>query len=803
MKISLSWLREFVDIPVGVEELAHRLTMAGLAVDAVDDERRAFDGIVVGYVLERVKHPNADKLSVCQVDVGGQTKEIVCGAPNVDGGQHVVVAQVGARVGDLVMERRKIRGVVSNGMICSARELGLGDDHAGIMVLDPARAIVGQPFADYRGRTDTLLELDLTPNRGDALSHLGVARDAAAIFDVPLTRPAALVAEGKTPVADLAAVEIRDPDLCPRYLARVVRNVRVGPSPQWLQERLQRVGIRPINTIVDVTNFVLMECGHPLHAFDYDRLAGHRIVVRRAAAGEKFTTLDGKERTLRDDTLLICDAERGVAVAGVMGGQNSEITDGTVNVLIESAVFKPTNIRRTSKLLGLSTDASYRFERGTDVENAVYAVNRAAQLMHELAGGEVANGVIDCYPGKSARATVTVRPSRVNALLGVDVPRAEMLAICARLGFGVADGGDAFTVTVPPWRSDVTEEVDVVEEIARIAGYDRFVPPEPHVHMRVPLAAPHGNDDRVRTIREHLVARGFHEIMTNSLIDATVAAAYPGLHVALRNPLSADMAAMRPHALPQMLAAIGANVRKGTRDQRLFELCRTHVRRDPPGAGAGVEDRFVEEECLVIALAGSTSQSWDVKGRAYDLYDVKGEVEALVGRLALDNVRLIRYNEPDPPVFSAPAMEMQRTKRHVGAFGAVAPTLRAAVDCPVPVYAAVLALDAIAAPGRTPKYEAPPRFPRVHRDLAVVAPRDVPAGELEVLIRRAAASPLLRAVDVFDVFEGGAVGAENRSIAFALEFGADDRTLRDEEIAAVMDAVIGALTGTGRFSIRA
>lgn len=801
MKISLHWLKELVDFPCTTAELAHRLTMAGLEVEAIDDEAARFEKIVVGFVKTRIKHPNADTLSVCGVDVGGESlQEIVCGAPNVDAGQKVAVALVGAKIGDFTIEKRKLRGIVSNGMICSERELGLGESHQGIMVLDD-RAAVGQSFAEYYG-TDVTFDLAITPNRADALSHIGVARDVAALFGTQLKRPAVHVTEGTTPVSSLATVEIADAQRCPRYVARVIRNVKIGPSPAWLVQRLARVGLRSINNVVDATNYVLMECGHPLHAFDYDKLAGHKIVVRTAIEGETFVTLDDKSRTLRAGTLLICDGERGVAIAGVMGGANAEITDATTNVLIESAYFDPSSIRNTSKYLGLSTDASYRFERGTDIDNAVYAADRATEMIRELAGGDVAAGRIDAYPAPMEPQEIAVRPARVNEVLGATIATSEMIQICGHLGFAPQPTrDDMFAITVPTWRPDMHEEIDVVEDIARIAGYHRFMPDTPHVTMRVPVGGGTSAHDATADIRAFLMANGFTEIVTNSLVDETTAKKYANDFVRLANPLSNELAIVRPHPLPQALATVALNMRHGTSDIRLFELSHSYHIVDP--GAASVEERYTGTEWLTIVMAGKTAGAWDAKPRALDFYDMKGAVVRLFAQAALDNYRLIAYNSGENQVLTAQSASITLAGRTVGHFGQVLPAVLRTHDIDGDVYVAMIEAAPLKARGKQARYVAPPRFPWVVRDLALVAPEEKPAEEIEAAIKKAANSPLLRGLKLFDVFAGPALGAGNRSLAYSLTFGADDRTLRDEEIDAVVKRIVNELQQRHHLSIRA
>ncbi|MHB8764342.1 MAG: phenylalanine--tRNA ligase subunit beta, partial [Deferrisomatales bacterium] len=473
MRVSLNWLRQYVDVSLSPDELAHRLTMAGLEVSNVERIGEGIGDVVVGQILERGPHPNADRLSLCRVTDGAETYDIVCGATNMTAGDRVALARVGARLpGGLKIQRAKIRGQASFGMMCSERELGLSEEHGGILILPPEVAL-GQPVAEVLGFPDAVLEVEITPNRADCLSVVGVAREVAALTGAALRVPEPRVVEAGAPVAGQTSIEILAPDLCHRYAARVIRGVRLGPSPEWMRRRLLSAGVRSINNVVDVTNYVLLELGHPLHAFDLRRLAGERIVVRRADEGSRFTTLDGQERLLDGESLVICDSERPVALAGIMGGLNSEVQEDTVDLLLESAWFLPGNIRRTSRRLGLRSEASYRFERGADVEGLIRALDRSAELVVELAGGAVASGIWDAYPTPRAPRRVRVRHARVASILGIDVPPDEAVGLLESLGIPVAERRPTeFEVLVPAFRVDVEREIDLIEEIVRIRGYD-------------------------------------------------------------------------------------------------------------------------------------------------------------------------------------------------------------------------------------------------------------------------------------------------------------------------------------------
>ena len=866
MYISANWLSEYVEHGLPADALADLLTMSGLEVEGVERAGPSFDGVVVGRVVDVRPHPDADRLRVCDVDLGGvgaggpqtgraadgETVQIVCGAPNVAPGQRVPVATVGtvldlpARDGSgtapVTIKKGKIRGQVSNGMICAEDELGLGTDHDGILVLD-ADAVVGQPFADYldaRGRGgDAVLDVNVTPNRPDATSHVGVARDVAALLGAPLRRPAGLrsappvLAVGGA-VDELVSVEIEVPDDCPRFVGMVVEGVAVGESPDWLKERLVSVGLRPISNVVDVTNFVMLETGQPLHAYDLDRLAGGRVRVVAAEGGETFTTLDGVERTLPAGAVMVADGEGYVGVAGVMGGQDSEVTDATTRVFIEGAMWEPGQIRRTAKALGLQTDASYRFERGADPTAQPAAVARAAALVAETGGGAVVEGLVDENPRPYEPRTVTLRPARVARVLGVEVPVEDIRRLLEAIGFGVEAGEtslDAFAeaaayegaeaaargaaatglrVTVPPFRPDVEREADVIEEVARLWGYDRLPTP---ATTPVPLV-PAGDTPGARLLdrgRRRLAALGFRELYTNSLVPRPTAEAFAdeawtgtaAPPVETLNPISQEMAALRPSLLPGLLAVASYNQARGAGPLRLMEAGRVYRKgTDADGAAGGAVEGYGEHTALVLGMSGAAAQaSWDGPAREVDVYDLKGVVLDLLADLGVADVA--ETPRPAPDALTAYALVLEAGGRRLGVLGRVADAVAEAADLQAPLFAAELDWDAVATlASRTAvvAYEPISRHPVVERDLAVVVPEGQPAGPLLDTIRRAG-RPLLQDVRVFDLYRGEGVTDGHKSVAFALRFGAD-RTLRDEEVDGRVRRVVKSLEAEHGASLR-
>ncbi len=621
MKVSINWLKDYINLDgISVEEIVDKITNAGLEVDEIIDGNKIYENFVVGHVLESGKHPNADKLSVCKVSDGNETFNVVCGAPNVAAGQKVAFAKVGAVIpsAGFKIKKAKIRGEESQGMICAEDELGISDDHEGIMVLDESLE-PGIPLAEALGFNDITLEIAITPNRADALSHIGIARDLAALFKRNVKYPEIELNESEKAIEDIAAVEIENTVDCPRYLAKVVEGVTVKESPEWLKKKLTSIGLRPINNIVDVTNYVLHEVGQPLHGFDLDKLAGNKIVVKSAGDIKKFTTLDSKERELLSTDLMICDAEKPVAVAGVMGGENSEVTDDTKNVLIESAYFRPSAIRKTAKHLGLQTDASYRFERGCNPDIVKFAAERAAQLIAELAGGTVAKGVIDVYPNEIKKKEISLRYKRVHKILGFEITNEEIKETFPKLGFNiVAETEEAFTVEVPLFRPDIEREIDLIEEVIRIYGFDK-IPDVPKIE--VALEAKTDEYSFADKTRETLVGFGFNEIITNSLWNKEIAEKF-GNAIGVMNPQNVEMSHTRPSLLPGALSTIARNIKVKENNLRLFEIGRVFRKKSEV---IKTFDDFEETEELLIVLSGNASgKTWYSSERKFDFFDVKG-----------------------------------------------------------------------------------------------------------------------------------------------------------------------------------
>ncbi|HKL88020.1 MAG TPA: phenylalanine--tRNA ligase subunit beta [Salinibacter sp.] len=829
MDISYRWLNRYVDHDWTPDELAEELTMAGLEVETVAPIGQYLDGVVVGHIQNVREHPNADKLVLCDVDLGnGEPVQIACGAPNVAAGQKAPVAPVGTTLNlpdpddpetrvEIDIEARALRGEDSHGMICSEDELGLSDDHSGIMVLDDD-ATVGQPLVDYLAAhdvtpDDAVFDIDLTPNRPDAASHIGVARDVAALANSALQRPAVETPEPGGTVANEVTVNIQDEEGCPRYVAMLVKNVDVQQSPLWLRRRLAAIGLQPRNHVVDVTNFVLHECGQPLHAFDRAEIADDTIRVRRTDGETDFTTLDDEERTLPDDTLLICDAERPVAVAGVMGGANSEVSADTTDVLIESAYFDPSSIRKTAKALDVQTDSSYRFERGVDRTGQVWAAARAAELIAELGDGTIVPGMVDEHPNPPADRTVDLRPDRLRSVLGMDIATDEAARLLDTIGFEVEEHEEALHCTVPTWRPDVDIEEDLIEEVARLHGYDQIPEPE---RVPVPSRAPgrRPEESLERKAREGLQGRGFREIYTNSMLridraerfNVPPAGSEKGDIVETKNPISEEMAALRPRLLPGALDVMQHNRNHGQEALRVFEV--GHVYRRATEGEDTIVPGYAEHPALLIAMSGPHAPTgWDTDPRDADLFDLKGTVETLLDDLRVPDVsftpRDTGPSENGQPPITLHQIDVAAGETPLGTLARVQDEVAADFDLETPVFVAEFNWDTLvdqAAAGLHRTYEPVSRHPVVDRDLAVLVHADQPVGPMQNTIRETGA-PLLRRVDVFDVYEGEGIDDNAKSVAFTLRFGAD-RTLTDEEVDEQIEAIVDALDAAHNATLR-
>jgi phenylalanyl-tRNA synthetase beta chain len=809
MKISYRWLKEFVETDLAPREIADRLVNAGIEVSSVTPVVEGLSGVVIAEIqaLERDvgASPAGHRNTLCRVAVPGRSFSVVCGARNATPGLRTAFAPPGATLpGGITVTARPIRHVTSEGLLCSEKDLGLGDDHGGILTL-PADAPLGADLGAYLGLDDWILEIEITPNRPDALSVVGVAREISALTGAPFRFTPAAVKESDQEASSLAAVEIQAPDLCPRFAARVITGLTVRPSPPWLAQRLRAVGLRPINNLVDVTNYVMWELGQPLHAFDHDRIAQHTIVVRRARAGERLTTLDGQQRVLDPAMALVCDPERALGIGGVMGGGDSEVTDRTTAVLLEAAYWDPGSIRRTSRALGLTTDAAYRFERGGDIEGLGAALNRAAQLMADLGGGAVARGTLDVYPAPRPRPRIRLRLSRVERLIGVCPPREDAVRLLEALGFDVDAAGDDLQVVVPSFRRDIFQEDDLVEEIIRIWGYDNIPLALDEGRKLAPVTRPPGLG-LARTISRQLSAAGLFECISYAFVDpdrlARMGWQDPAALIALQNPLSRERSVLRPSLLPGLLEVLATNASRQIVDARIFEVGHVFMpRRDEDG------DRPAHEELWVgLALTGLRQpRAWYAPRERVDVYDAKGMAEQALAAAGAPEAEVLSWPGGAEPRYlerGRGARLVVAGQQQVGVFGELAQPVREAFDLPAPVFVAELSLSALLRlPPWLPHHEPLPRYPAVQRDLALVVPDDVTAGEVESAIR-ALRLPLLTRIVLFDVYAGDQVGPGRRSLAWSLTFQAPDRTLRDSEVNELHARIVTELGTRFRAEVR-
>ena len=805
MRFSVEWLEEYVESGLSPEELSERLTELGVEVDRLFSLGEPVSGLAAGVVTAVSAHPGADRLSLCQVDAGGASPvQVVCGAPNVRVGLTAPFAPAGAVLsGGLAIRAAKIRGEMSRGMLCSEKELGISEEAGGLMEL-PDGVAPGTALSELLGLGDSILDVDAAVNRPDCMNVFGLAREISAKERVPLRRPEGVVTESAVPVSERCSVEIEDPDLCPRYAARVIEGVQIGPSPLWMQRRLRSAGMRPINNVVDATNYVLMELGHPLHAFDLSTLSGRRIVVRRARAGERLTTLDKEERTLSPENLVIADAERAVAAAGVMGGFETEVTDGAADILLESAYFDPVSVRLTSKALGLQTEASKRFERGADPLAAVWALDRAAALILETAGGRACAGVVDCHPKPPSPKRARLRPSRLNGLLGAEIPPAEIRGILERLGFEVSEalddtGAAALEASVPTYRPDIAREADLIEEAARVWGYDR-------IPATLPVgdpSAPKRNAGRELRLRagELLRRAGLSEAMNmvwdspDSFDDLGLSEDDPRRRTAeVENPVNEERSVMRTTLLPSLMRNAVWNHRHQVESARLYELQRVFWE-----AEEAPEERWTAGG----VLWGDGPKRWDGSQRPLDFFDVKGAVESLLDGLGVSDWSLERSVHPSfHPGRSA---RLLAGGVPVGDFGEAHPDVTGRYKLPGRAYLFELDLEPLFAAARLERRLEPvPSRPGSFRDLTVELDASVSAGEAQRVLE-AAAPEAVRSARLISLYDGEGVAAGKKRLTFALHCQLADRTLTSGEVDAAEERVVSALRselGAERFDVR-
>lgn len=789
MKVSLNWLRDYVDIQMDVKKLVHLLTMAGLEVESATPVGHEFEKVVVAEIESIQRHPNADRLSLVRVKTSTEKFPIVCGATNIREGQKVPLALVGAKLPNGIQIRRsKIRGEVSEGMLCSEIELGLGEDASGIMILDPDTPL-GVNLGEALGLSDTVLDLSITPNRPDCLCVIGIAREIAALTGEPLRYPNLTLTDGGDEIEQRTSVTLYDADLCPRYVARLIEGVTIGPSPHWMRSRLEKVGIRPINNVVDVTNYVMMEYGQPLHAFDFELLEEGRIVVRRARRGETFVTLDGVERVLDEEMLVICDGVKPVAIAGVMGGLNSEIRTQTRSVLLESAYFLPRNNRQTSKKLGLETEASYRFGRGIDHGGCLKAANRAAALIQQLSGGRIIEGALDVYPQPIHPARISLSLPNVNRILGMEIPAQKVTTYLKRLEMEVQEEGGGKWVVIPPtFRSDLEREIDLIEELARLEGYEK-------IPVTLPSGPPssEGLDQGLvleQRAKDILLQHGYYEVITYSF---TSPSSLDGLNLPpddprreflpLLNPLSQETSVLRTSLIPGLIEVARHNLSHQNRNLKLFELKKVYLQEK--GEKLPREVKYLAG----LAMGMSHEPHWASSVREIDFYDLKGCLEDLFVSLQIRGISFQRA-EGVPYLHPGKASTILLMGEAIGVVGEIHPETLTYYDLPLKAYLFEIDFDRmVKGVGEKKRFQPLPKFPSVFRDLSLVVEEDLEVGEVEQAIR-SLEEPFIGEIKLFDLYRGAPIPQGKKSISYRIRYQASDRTLTDEEVNRAHEKVI-------------
>ena len=809
MLASLKWIKEYVSSADTPEVLADKLTRAGIPVEYITDLGAGIEKVVTGKVTAITHHPDADKLWVCSIDVGSEeVLQILTGAQNVKEGAIVPVAVVGSVLpGGMKLKKAKMRGLYSYGMLCSAAELGidqkvlLPEEREGILLL-PADTAIGKDIKEILGLDDLVFDFDLTANRGDCFNMLGLAREVAAINGVEVKMPSLIVHEnGADDVKELISVKSIIPELCPRFAVRVLKNINIGPSPLWLQNRLRACGIRPINNVVDVTNFVMLELGQPMHAYDYDKVEGQTLIVRTATAGEKLTTLDGQVRSLKDTMIVIADAKKVVGVGGVMGGLETEVTTDTKNVILEAATFDGVSVRRTSRALGLRSEASGRFERGVDTARTWDALNRAAYLLELIASAQTVSGIVEDYPLAYKERTITICPEKIAQRIGIAITKEEMIELLDKLSFKVQEQDTNLMLTIPTWRPDVTCAADISEEIARLHGLDNIQSKMPKVGIT--KGAQHASDDVQDTIKDYLVATGLNEVINYTFINATafdkIALTQDDERrnvIEIMNPITDEFKVMRTTLIPGILNTVSYNLARQSGRVAIFEVGRVYVPTELP-----LQNFPAEKNIMSIALTGKRNElSWNESREEFDFYDIKGLVTGLLDTLKIYDYSLQSANQPY--LHPGKSCEIIYNNKVIGTFGEVHPVVQSAYDFNQAVYVLELELEALTAPALLiPQYKHLPKFPGMTRDLAVVVPRDVTMQDLEKVIKENA-GPLLQNITVFDIYTGKQIGEGHKSMAFNLTLQAQDRTLTDNEADLIIKKVVNAIQETFAAKLR-
>ena len=789
MLISLNWLKQYIDLDgIEINEMENALTMIGQEVEKIDIVGGNLDKVVVAHLEEVKKHPNADSLTLCKVNNGKEILQIVCGATNHKTGDKVALAQVGARLKeDFTIKKGKIRGEESNGMLCSEDELGIGSDKDGIIIL-PEDAPVGVPFKDYLGINDTVFELEITPNRPDCLSHIGIARELSAYYGKELKYPETEIkSEISEKTSDNVKVSIEDSNLSRRYVTRILKNVTVKESPKWLKERIESVGLRSINNIVDVSNFILMEMNHPNHVFDLDKIEGNEIKVKSAVKGDKLVTLDEQERELEDGDIVICDSKKILALGGVMGGLDSEVTDNTKNILLEVAQFNPQNVRKTSRRLTLSSDSSYRFERGIDVEDSIKVINRLANLIQEVAGGEILNGYVDVYPVPHENKVAELNFERLNRFVGKVIPREKVIEILRNLEIDVKDNGETLTLTAPSYRGDLELEQDYFEEVIRMYGFDNIENILPRVDINKNSTLDTTKlTDRVKTI---CASVGLKEVINYSFIpkDALQKLKFTGVSedklIDISNPITEDFVTMRPTLLYSLIKNAKDNMNRNVSNIRFFEVSRTFEK---------AEELAKEDIKVGIILAGENDKTlWNPKPVHYDFYDLKGIVEEIFSKLKFQSFSIKRSVQTEfHPGRSA---DVFVGKEYIGSFGEIHPDVLENFGLnKKTVLVAEFNIELIKKYINKPfVYQGIVKYPAVPRDLALVMNENILVGDVLKTIEKI--DKKVEKVELFDIYQGIGVEPGKKSVAISILLRDDSKTLEEKEINDIIDKILAKM----------
>lgn len=786
MLISLNWLKQYIDLDgIEINEMENALTMIGQEVEKIEVLGENLENVVTAQIIEKEMHLNSDHLTICKVDNGKEILQIVCGAPNHKAGDKVVLAQVGAKLApDFVIKKGKIRGVESNGMLCSEEELNIGKDSDGIMIL-PEDTPVGVPMKEYLGINDTVFELEITPNRPDCLSHIGIARELGAYYNKEVKYPSfAINSESSEKTADNILVEIEDSNLAKRYVARIIKNVTVKESPKWLKERVESIGIRSINNIVDASNFIMMELNQPNHTFDLDKIEGGKIVVRAGHENEKLVTLDEQERELNSDDIVISDGVKAVALGGVMGGQNSEITENTKNILLEVANFNSQNVRKTSRRLTLFSESSYRFERRVDEENAINVINRLANIIQEVAGGEILEGAVDNYPVPYKKKTATLNFERLNRFVGKNIPRETVIGILTRLEIEVVDNGETLTLTAPTYRDDLENEQDYFEEVIRMYGFDNIE----NILPKLDISEKPVIDTTKLSTQVKLIAAnaGLKEVINYSFVpkDAMEKIKYTSVErenlIDLLRPITEDFVTLRPTLLYSLLKNAKENMNRNATNIRFFEVSRTFVK---------AEELAKEEVKLGIILAGENNKTlWNPKPVPYDFYDLKGIVEEIFTQLKFNNYMIKRSEQSQ--YHPGRSVDVFVGRELIGSFGEIHPDVLENFDLgKTSVLVGEFNIDLIQKYiGKKIKYQGIVKYPAVPRDFAFVMREDILVGDVLKTIQKV--DKKIEKVELFDIYQGAGVLPGMKSVAISVILRDKNKTLEEKEIVDISNKIV-------------